>query len=126
MLSPSDQAFLDELGLETDVVLENGLLAIVLKKWELPEGYEPRQSDLLVRLPPQFPDAAPDMFWFDPPVKFSGGGSPQSADSIEQHLGRQWQRFSRHLAPGVWNPGRDSLRSYLALIRRDLEANVPR
>ncbi len=126
MLRATDQEFLEQGGLEYEVVPEHGMVCVVIKSWSLPAGYDPQQSDLLIRLPPQFPDTAPDMFWFDPAIRFSRTGAyPQAAESFEQYLGRSWQRFSRHLAPQAWQAGRDSLQSYLALIKKDLEASVP-
>lgn len=125
MLQESDQAFLDESGVEYDIRLEGGMVCVVMKNWSLPPGYSPERSDLLLRLPAGFPDVPPDMFWFDPAVSYSQGGVPPASESREAHLGRTWQRFSRHLASGAWHPGRDSLRSYLSLIRRDLQRGVP-
>lgn len=126
MLRPAEQEFLDRLGLPYEVTPEAGMIAVVIKDWPVPAGYEPRQVELLVRLPPGFPDAAPDMYWCDPPVRLAGTGAyPQAADLFEPHLGRQWQRFSRHLPGGAWQPGRDSLESYLALIRTELERTAP-
>ena len=125
MLHPADEEFLERLGLEYDVASEGGLTALVIKGWPLPPGYEPSQVDLLLRLPPGFPDTQPDMYWCDPPVRLAGSGSyPQAADLFETYLGRSWQRFSRHLPAGAWQPGRDSLESYLALIRTQLARSV--
>ena len=44
----------------------------------------------------------------------------QAAEVAENHLGRAWQRWSRHFQPGQWRSGVDGLESYLALIRREL------
>lgn len=127
MLRPAEEDYLARLGLPYEVTPEGGMIALVIKGWPVPAGYEPREVDLLVRLPAGFPDAAPDMYWCDPPVRLAGTGAyPPQADLMEQHLGRQWQRFSRHLPPGAWQPGRDSLESYLALIRTELERNASR
>jgi len=121
MLRPTDEEYLERTGLEYEVTPEAGLIALVIKAWPLPDGYEPREVDLLIRLPPGFPDTQPDMYWCDPPVRLAEtGGYPQAADQFEQHLGRNWQRFSRHLPAGAWHPGRDSLESYVALIRSEL------
>lgn len=127
MLRPAEEEYLARLGLPYDVSQEGGMIALVIHGWPVPAGYEPREIDLLVRLPAGFPDAAPDMYWVDPPVRLAGSGAyPQAADLIESHVGRQWQRFSRHLPAGAWQPGRDSLESYLALIRTELERTAPK
>jgi Prokaryotic E2 family E len=121
MLRADDQQFLEGLGLPYQVTSEHGMVCVVIKDWPLPSVYSPTVTDLLLRLAPGFPDVPPDMFWCDPPVKLAAtGGFPPAADLFENYLGRTWQRFSRHLAAGQWVASRDSLGSYLALIRRDL------
>lgn len=87
----------------------------VLPDYPLPEGYTPNHVELLVKLPPTFPDAAPDMFWVYPPVK-APNGCPPRATSGEQLLGREWQRFSWHLAAGAWKPGVSTLRDFLRCV----------
>jgi hypothetical protein len=125
MLAPPDEEYLRGKGLTFDVVIDQGLICVVVQNYELPTGYDRPGADLLLRLPPGFPDAQPDMFWCDPPVRIASSGSfPQAADLMESYLGRTWQRFSRHLGSGVWKPGVDNLGSYLALIRSELERSV--
>jgi hypothetical protein len=121
MLLASDQEHLEALGLPFQVSPEGGMICVVIEGWPLPSGYQPETVDLLLRLPPGFPDAQPDMYWCDPAVRvIATGNYPQAADQMEQYLGRTWQRFSRHLSAGAWLPGRDDLASYLALIREGL------
>lgn len=121
MLRDADEAYLRRLGLAYQVLPESGLICVVIKDWPLPPGYSPERVDLLVRLPPGFPDAQPDMYWCDPPVRLiKTGGHPIAADQFEQYLGRTWQRFSRHMPAGTWRPGTDSLETYITLIRTDL------
>lgn len=121
MLSATDTEFLEELDLDYELTQEGGMVCVVIKGWSTPPGYEPQEVDLLLRLPPTFPDTQPDMYWCDPEVRVAATGAlPQAADLFEEYLGRRWQRFSRHLNPGAWQPGRDSLASYLALITQAL------
>jgi hypothetical protein len=80
---------------------------------------------LLLRLSPGYPDVPPDMWWFDPPVRLANGGSIPATEHIETHLGRAWQRWSRHFNSGQWKSGIDSLESFMALIRKDLSKYVP-
>jgi hypothetical protein len=62
-----------------------------------------------------------DMWYCDPPVRLASTGQFATASEvIETHLGRQWQRFSRHLNGG-WRPGLDGLRSFFVLIQRELQ-----
>jgi hypothetical protein len=125
MLAPGDEAYLRDKGLEFEIFTDQGLICVVIKDYPLPSGYDVRTTDVLLRLPPGFPDAQPDMFWCNPPVRLGASGNyPQAADLMEQYLGNTWQRFSRHLNPGVWKPGTDSLGSYMALIGAELERSV--
>jgi Prokaryotic E2 family E len=125
MLLETDKEHLDELGLEYEVSSEGGLICVVIKEWPLPAGYDPARVDLLLRLPVGFPDAQPDMYWCDPPVRVTAtGASPPATEVRETYLGRTWQRFSRHLPAGAWQSGRDNLSSYLALIRQGLAKEV--
>jgi hypothetical protein len=65
------------------------------------------------------------MWWFDPPVRLADGRAITATEVVERHLGRSWQRWSRHFTDGQWQSGIDGLESYVALIRSDLERNVP-
>lgn len=126
MLLPDDRAYLDRQGYKWIEQPEGGLLCVVVTGFRLPKGYQVDRSDLLVRLPPGFPDAPPDMWWFDPPLRLATTGAmPQATESTEPHLGRVWQRWSRHFPAGSWRPGRSGLESYLTLVRKDLEKWVP-
>jgi hypothetical protein len=106
---------------------------IIFDAYALPAGFDVSTSNLLIRLPPGFPDAAPDMYWFDPPIKLVATGAyPPLADSFEDYSvgenelmkDRKWQRFSRHLQGGHWRPGLDDLRTWLHWIRNSLEEAV--
>jgi len=121
MLAEGDRAFLDSKGYEFIVEPEGGMVCVVIKDWPAPAGYRPETVDLLLRLPPGFPDAAPDMYWCDPPLSKADGSNPPASDVRESYLGRTWQRFSRHLPQGAWRPGVDNLQSYLGMIRAELE-----
>jgi hypothetical protein len=125
MLSPVDESYLHGKGFEFEVTVEQGLICVIVKNYSLPIGYSANNTDLLLRLPPGFPDAQPDMFWCDPAIRITSTGAfPQAADLMENHLGRTWQRFSRHLGEGVWLPGTDNLGSYMALIYSELERSL--
>jgi len=125
VLSESDRSILEELGLTYTVLEEpqpsNAWTAVLFSDYELPPGYDRDKTDLLVRLPPGFPDAAPDNFWIDPPItnKRTRAAPPNTAS--ETHHGRSWQFFSRHLTAAHWRPGIDDLRTWLNTIRRTLE-----
>lgn len=125
MLLPEDEDYVRRQGYTFSLASEAGFVSVVIKDYLLPAGYAISMTDLLVRLPTGFPDAAPDMWWCDPPVMLAAGVAPPNTQATEVHLGRSWQRWSRHFQPGQWRPGRSGLESYLATIRRDLERWVP-
>jgi hypothetical protein len=103
---------LDRATIHTEA---GGWVFVVISQYELPAGFVPNRVDLLVKLPPGFPDAAPDMFWVHPEVRMPNGAVPK-ATSPERLLGKNWQRFSWHLAPGAWKPGVSELRDFLRCI----------
>jgi hypothetical protein len=119
VLRPTDQGALDDLGYAYDVVSDGGFVSVVLKDVAMPSGIDPRVSSILLRLPPGFPDAAPDMFWLDPPVKGPAGRVIPGTESVQSFLGRTWQRWSRHIQH-QWRPGVDSLGTYIAYVRHCL------
>lgn len=124
-LPASDMAFLAGRGNPFEVVQEGGYNCVLLPGYKLPAGYNVASADLLLRLNLGYPDVPPDMWWFQPAVLRADGGVIPNVDVYENHLGRHWQRWSRHLAAGQWLAGRDSLESFLALIRTDLRKYVP-
>lgn len=122
MLPPDDSAYLAERFPGFSQSVESNMLCVVLPGYALPGGLAPTSADLLLRLAPGYPDVPPDMWWFDPAVQRTDGQAIPNTQVTENHLGRTWQRWSRHLAPGQWRPGVDSLQTYLALVRRNLDS----
>ena len=119
-LLPEDAQYLTDRGIAHQVSEEAGMTCLLLPAWPLPTGLDRAEADLLIRLAPGYPDIAPDMWWTDPPVHIMGGATIPNTESMEVHLGRQWQRWSRHFTPGQWQPGIDRLESYLALVSGEL------
>jgi hypothetical protein len=101
------------------------MTCVVIRKFPLPTGYNTRASDLLLRLPPGYPDLAPDMWWFDPAIRRVDNIPIAATEVTEYYLQRQWQRWSRHLQSGQWKSGIDSLESYIALIKKELINSAP-
>ena len=92
-----------------------GWILLVISDYSLPAGFTPNRVQLLLKLPPGFPDAAPDMFWVRPAVRTADGCLPRSTCN-ERLFGKEWQRFSWHLATGAWTPGVSSLRDFLRCV----------
>lgn len=120
MLPSVDAAFLDGKSLKYELVVEGGTICVVVAGLQLPPGLSATQTDLLLRLAPGYPDVPPDMWWFSPAIRRHDGGVIPATEAMETHLGRNWQRWSRHLDPGRWMSGVDSLESYFTLITSEL------
>lgn len=95
------------------------MLCVILTAWPLPPGLSAECVDLLIRLPTNYPDVRPDMWWVDPALRRADGTVIPATQVTEPHLGRTWQRWSRHFAQGQWQSGIDGLENYLALIRSE-------
>jgi hypothetical protein len=120
-LPSTETTYLTERGFEHSVASEANMTCVVIRGYVLPPGYDQSQSDLLLRLSAGFPDVPPDMWWFSPAIRLRDGRAVPATEVIEHYLGRSWQRWSRHFNPGQWRSGTDSLESFLALIRKELD-----
>jgi hypothetical protein len=124
MLPQSEVVRLAERGIKYTVSAEANMTCVVVQEYRLPPGYDREQTDLLLRLSPGFPDVQPDMWWFDPGIRLKDGRLVRATEVTEHHVGRTWQRWSRHFNAGQWQSGIDSLESYMALICGELERCV--
>lgn len=123
-LTDDDQQALIRRGLTSTVSEDGGMTCVEIRNFPLPSGFTSSASTLLLRLNPAFPDVAPDMWWFEPAVQRLDGAAIPATDHTEHHLGRAWQRWSRHLDPNWWQSGIDSMESFIAVIRRELLASA--
>jgi hypothetical protein len=126
MLPQNDMEYLQTRAPGHTVTVEAGHTCVVIPGFSLGGGFIVAQSDLLLRLAPGYPDVPPDMWWFSPAVLRNDREAIAATQVTEPHLGRTWQRWSRHLVAGQWRSGIDSLESYLAIIRRELIAAAPK
>jgi hypothetical protein len=125
MLPPDDTKYLTERAVNHSVIPEANMTCVVFRDFSLPPGFNRTQADLLLRISPGYPDVPLDMWWFDPPIKRADGQVIPATEVIERHIGRSWQRWSRHLPAGLWRSGIDGLESFLALVRKELERSAP-
>jgi hypothetical protein len=121
-LPPLDEQYLCDRQIGHSVCIDAGMVCVVVPGWNLPPGLNVRQVDVMLRLAPGYPDVAPDMWWVSPTLVCADGSVIPATQSHEQHLGRDWQRWSRHFAPGQWQSGIDGLESFFALIQAEFEA----
>lgn len=120
-LPADDHAYLQGAGLHYEVFAEKGTLCVQFTDFPLPAGLNASTAEILLRLSPLYPDVAPDMWWTIPALTTQAGAAIPGTERRENHRGREWQRWSRHLAPSTWRPGIDGLQSYLALLRTELD-----
>jgi len=119
-LPAQDEEFLRRRGYSWELAPAQGETRVIVKGFPVgAAGFTPGATDLMVRLPSGYPLAGLDMWYCDPAVR-SGSGFPAAADTFEEHGGRRWQRFSRHLN-GTWRPGVDGLRSFFRFIEEELQ-----
>lgn len=122
-LPKRDSDFLTERGYQWECVPDPaGSECVVIRGLDVSGGgFTPAATDVMIRIPAQFPLTALDMWYCDPPIRIAQTGQLARASEVtENYVGRNWQRFSRHLN-GKWRPGIDSLRSYFVLIQRELQ-----
>jgi hypothetical protein len=122
-LPARDLRFLNERGFDWQLQPDpQGAACLVVKALDVGAGgFSPATTDLMIRIPQQYPFTPLDMWYCDPPVRVAATGQfAPASEVVELHIGRQWQRFSRHLNSG-WRPGVDGLRSFFALIQRELQ-----
>ena len=115
-LPQGDLDWLHSTGLHFELVSQNGVLRVVLYGFQVPDGYDPRQVDLNVRIDPGYPDAQIDMVYVHPPLA-RADGVPIRALASDSFDDKAWQRWSRHRTPAnPWRPGLDNLATHFGLV----------
>lgn len=120
-LPSKDREYLAEKGITYEEVQEGGKKAVILRARPLPNGrFDALQADILIELPPGYPDAPPDMFYLLPWVKLTNGSKyPRAADQPHAFKGQTWQRWSRHCQD--WRPGADGIWTMLKRVENALK-----
>ena len=97
----------------------DGSFLVAIPDFALIEGWNKATTTVYFVALPSYPYAKPDCFWTDPDLRLKNGGTPQSATVNNSHGGPEsllW--FSYHI--NAWNSNRDSLLTYLNVIRQRL------
>jgi hypothetical protein len=98
---------------------------IHVPRFRLPEGWNVRESGLLLDLPRQYPSLPPDGFYLLKGLRDARGRSPshyfQDSGSLNPHARRGWAWYCMHARHG-WRATADivsghNLLSYLELVR---------
>lgn len=99
----------------------DGWTFAIYRGFRIPVEYRPDRVDVLVKLPPTFPDAAPDCFFVSPAISLTANGASPRGTRQVTILNQSWQQFSWHLKPGAWRPGVSELRDFLRCIQGRFE-----
>ncbi len=122
-LPAQDEAYLAERKYAWELQPDpRGGAFLVIKNFDVAGGgFTPGTTDLMIRIPAQYPMAPLDMWYCAPPIRIAKTGQyARASEVMESHMNRTWQRFSRHLN-GTWKPGIDSIRSFFTFIQRELQ-----
>ncbi len=123
-LPPEDVECLESSGFAWEAIQHGTQRGIVMRSFLLPAGLRPSEVDLLIRIPPQYPVAALDMFYLSPGASRTDG-RPIDRLTTEAFDGVSWQRWSRHRLPEQrWRPGVDSISTHLHLVTSALRADA--
>jgi len=121
ILPETELSYLNDKGFDFEEISEGSQHALILRNIQLPAGkFDHDQADVLILLPPGFPDARPDMFYLSPWLRLKDLNSyPKAADQAHAFAGVSWQRWSRH--SNEWRAGRDGIRSFVKRIQHAIE-----
>lgn len=121
-LPETDVAYLNEKGIAHEEVQENGQKGLILQAFGLPPArFDANSADVLIILPPGYPDVPPDMFYLLPWVRLTAGNRyPKAADQSYSFRGKNWQRWSRH--NNEWRPNVDGIWTMLRRVAAALQA----
>ncbi|MDQ1902357.1 E2/UBC family protein [Paracoccus sp. WLY502] len=120
-LPAGDRRYLEGRGLAFREIEDGVRKGVVLEAFPLPpDQFQVSEADVLIQLPPGYPDACPDMFWTAPHLVLAESGrEPNCTQVRETFAGLQWQRWSRHSQD--WRPGADGLRTMIKRIEQALK-----
>jgi hypothetical protein len=118
LLLDSDYERLRDAGISFQENEANRFLVFLGVSLSQPK-YNVAECDVLVVVPPNYPQAGNDMFWTYPSLNLADGRAipqvlgPGGGDNRIWN-GREFCRWSRHWqpdSPGAWRPGKDDVMS---------------
>ncbi len=110
----TDLNYLREQGFQITCQRNSNTIYIIFDCYPLPRGWNKKETKLLLISDISYPNSKIDMFWVDTDVLLADGKVPQAGESIENHNGQTWRRFSWHVKK--WNPAVDSVITYLGTV----------
>lgn len=120
VLPRRDVNYLGKLETSYEVVQDQGRTAVILRNYKLAGSkFDSPCADVLIVVPPGFPDVPPDMFYCKPWLKLTERACyPTCADVPFHFSGVSWQRWSRHNSQ--WRPGKDGIWTMIKRVDRAL------
>ncbi|WP_298247269.1 E2/UBC family protein [uncultured Christiangramia sp.] len=117
-----DREYLISKGYQFEEIVEGNRNGLIIKNYMLPSGkYNHERSDLLILIPQGYPDARPDMWYFNPPILLKPSNRPaRQTQATITFEGKTWQRWSRHYPANEWRSGIDGIHTYLKKVKTAL------
>jgi hypothetical protein len=124
-LPSADAAHLRTKAISYREVDQGGQKGLVFSDYALPPArFDADKADVLILLPPGYPDVPPDMFYLLPWVRLKNGNTfPKAADQPLNYENQTWQRWSRHNPE--WRAGVDGIWTMLKRVDTALQAAAP-
>jgi len=100
--------------------LPDGRFLVHMPRLALPPGkWSKKETDVWFLVPVGYPQAPPDCFWAESDLVLASGAPPQSTQQQPAPDGQQRLWFSWHAQN--WHPSRDTLSSWIHMLRRRFE-----
>ncbi len=122
VLSPDDTEYLDNAFPGWEAIDGRWIL---LHDFPVRPGFTVQSVTAAIQIPAMYPATKLDMVYFHPAVLRADGrpiGATQCTLTID---GKIFQRWSRHYAPGEWQPNEDNLATHVMAIRDWLDRAAP-
>ncbi len=121
ILPSKDRRYLETRSISYREVEHGGHKGVVLTGFPLPESkFQVPNADILIVLPPGYPDTPPDMFYSMPTLLLvTENRIPRATQARLNFGGQNWQRWSRH--NNQWRPGADGLWTMIKRVEAALE-----
>jgi len=115
-LQPEDHGFLEEYGLEWEVIVD-GSLWVLIHEFPTHEGYNHSRVTVAIRIETGYPNTELNMAYFFPALLRKDGRTIGATDATQAIDGKIYQRWSRHRTPeNPWKIGRDHLGTHVILV----------
>lgn len=113
VLVPDIAKLREEFGDVEITPTPDGGLHVLLASVRLPGGWSKDHTQMLIVVPPGYPEQRPSGFFAENTLTLAEGGQPRGT-GINEITGRQWLYFCWQ--PEAWSPQRDTLWKYVKLM----------